>query len=62
MFEKFGSMTEVHAHFAAQGIENVRGTCGRCGRDDAPVYPWPLPGFGEWCAACIVVESRKSAA
>lgn len=61
MFEKFRTMAAVHEYFAAEGVENVRGTCGRCGDRDDPVYPWPLPGFGQRCAMCIVIESQEDA-
>jgi hypothetical protein len=54
--EKFTSATGVFQHFENQGIAPAEGQCGKC-RTRGHVFDWPLPGFGQRCAACIVVES-----
>lgn len=59
--ERFRTMAGVHIHFEEQGVKPQPGRCEGC-RQDGHVYPWPLPGFGTRCAACIVVESQQDAA
>lgn len=54
--QKFSTMTGVHDHFAAQGVEPRMACCDKCA-ERKPVYPWPLPGFGSRCAMCIVMET-----
>jgi hypothetical protein len=54
--EKFSSATGVFMHFEEQGVTPRTGDCGRCGAR-GHVFDWPLPGFGQRCAACIVIES-----
>lgn len=57
MFDQvFSSVTGVHLHFQEQGIAPRVGDCGRCSQR-GPVFDWPLPGFGQRCASCIVIES-----
>lgn len=52
--ETYTSVTGVHLALRDTAKEGV---CGGCGARDKLVYAWPLPGLGEYCAACIVVKS-----
>jgi hypothetical protein len=54
--EKYSGVTGVHLALRDQAKQ---GKCMRCDARDKLVYPWPLPGLGEYCAACIVVKSNE---
>ena len=54
--EKFSSATGVFMHFEGQGV-TPRTAATAVARARGHVFDWPLPGFGQRCAACIVIES-----
>jgi hypothetical protein len=56
--QSFNTTTAVFAHFEREGVRPTREDCDGC-HDRHWVFPWPLPGFGVRCAACIVIESRR---